>query len=57
LPVSAFEATGSLDGTAKSVNREPEAQARDLAGVKGYVTNLAACPDGTPVTADFIMLT
>ena len=24
---------------------------RDLAGLRGYVTNLAACPDGTPVTA------
>ena len=39
----------------KSVNRELEARARDLAGLKGYVTNLAACPDGTPVTADFII--
>ena len=36
-----------LDGAAKSVNRELEAKARDLAGLKGYVTNLAACPDGT----------
>ena len=32
----------ALDGTAKSVNRELEAQARSLAGLKGYVTNLAA---------------
>ena len=39
-----------FDGTAKSVNRELEAKARDLAGLKGYVTNLAACPDGTPRT-------
>jgi hypothetical protein len=23
--------------------------------VKGYVTNLAACPHGTPVTADFVI--
>jgi hypothetical protein len=22
---------------------------------KGYVTNLAACPDGIPVTADFVI--
>jgi hypothetical protein len=44
-----------LDGAAKSVNRELEAKARDLAGLKGYVTNLAACPDGTPVTADFVI--
>jgi transposase len=27
----------------------------NLAGVKGYVTNLAACPHGTPVTADFVI--
>jgi hypothetical protein len=37
-----------LDGAAKSVNRELEAKARTLARLKGYVTNLAACPDGTP---------
>ena len=24
-------------------------------GIKGYVTNLTACPDGTPVTADFVI--
>ena len=23
--------------------------------MKGYVTNLAACPDGTPVTAEFVI--
>ena len=44
-----------LDGATKSVNRELEAKARTLAGIKGYVTNLAACPDGTPVTADFVI--
>jgi len=44
-----------LDGAAKSVNRELEAKARDLAGLKGYITNLAACPDGTPVTPDFVI--
>jgi Transposase DDE domain len=38
-----------------SVNRELEAKARALAGLKGYITNLAACPDGTPVTADFVI--
>ena len=38
----------ALDGAVKSVNRELEAKARTLAGIKGYVTNLAACPDGTP---------
>src|SRR5439155_18605073 len=27
-----------------SVNRELEAKARALAGLKGYITNLAACP-------------
>jgi Transposase DDE domain len=45
----------TLDGATKSVNRELEAKARDLAGLKGYVTNLAACPDGTPVTAEFVI--
>ena len=45
----------ALDGAVKSVNRELEAKARTLAGIKGYVTNVAACPDGTPVTADFVI--
>jgi hypothetical protein len=45
----------AIDGAAKSVNRDLEAKARTLAGIKGYVTNLAACPDGTPVTADFVI--
>ena len=44
-----------LDGAVKSVNRELEAKARDLAGLKGYITNLAACPDGTPVTPEFVI--
>jgi transposase len=50
--------TGSSPSTARrraSINRELEAKARELAGLKGYVTNLAACPDGTPVTADFVI--
>ena len=45
----------ALDGATKSVNRELEAKARTLAGIKGYVTNLATCPDGSPVTADFVI--
>jgi hypothetical protein len=45
----------ALDGAVKSVNRALEAKARDLAGLKGYVTNLAACPDGTQVTAGFVI--
>jgi hypothetical protein len=44
-----------LSGGSRTVNRELEAKARALAGLKGYVTNLAACPDGTPVTADFVI--
>jgi hypothetical protein len=44
-----------LSGGAKTVNRELEAKARALAGIKGYITNLAACPDGTPVTAEFVI--
>ena len=38
-----------------SVNRAREAKASALAGLKGYTTNLAACPDGTPVTAEFVI--
>jgi hypothetical protein len=44
-----------LVGADKSVNRTLEAKARALAGWKGYITNLAACPDGTPVTAEFVI--
>jgi Transposase DDE domain len=44
-----------LTGGTRAVNRELEATARDLAGLKGYVTNLLACPDGTPVTAEFVI--
>jgi hypothetical protein len=44
-----------LSGGTTTINRELEAKARDLAGIKGYVTNLAACPDGTPVTAEFVI--
>jgi len=44
-----------LAGDTHTVNRELEAKARALAGLKGYVTNLAACPDGTPLTADFVI--
>jgi hypothetical protein len=42
-----------LSGDAHTVNRELEAKARALAGLKGYITNLAACPDGTPITPEF----
>jgi Transposase DDE domain len=44
-----------LSGASTSVNRALEAKARALAGFKGYVTNLAACPDGTPVSAAFVI--
>jgi hypothetical protein len=44
-----------LTGATKSVNRTLEANARALAGLKGYATNLQACPDGTPVTAEFVI--
>jgi hypothetical protein len=44
-----------LDGATKSVNRDLEAKAREIAGLKGYHTNLRACPDGTPVTAEFVI--
>jgi len=45
----------ALDGTTKTVNRELEAKARSLAGLKGYVTNLALCPDGAPITPEFVI--
>ena len=44
-----------LSGGTRSVNRELEDKARSLAGLKGYVTNLRACPDGTLVTAEFVI--
>ena len=44
-----------LVGADKSVNRTLEAKARALAGWKGYTTNLATRPDGTPVTAEFVI--
>jgi hypothetical protein len=44
-----------LSGGTRSVNRALETKARALAGLKGYVTNLAACPDGTPVTEEFVI--
>ena len=50
MPGAAVDRFIQLEGAEKSVNRELEAKARTLAGIKGYVTNLAACPDGTPVT-------
>ena len=44
-----------LEGAVKSVNRDLEDKARTLAGIKGYKTNLAATPDGEPVTPDFVI--
>jgi hypothetical protein len=44
-----------LHGGIKSVNRDLEAKARALAGLKGYITDLTAQPDGTPVTAQFVI--
>jgi Transposase DDE domain len=44
-----------LSGGTRSVNRELEAKARSLAGLKGYITNLRACPDATPVTPEFVI--
>ncbi len=44
-----------LDSATKSVNRELEAKARALVGIKGYITNLQTCPDGIAVTAEFVV--
>ena len=50
-------ATGSSSCPAATRSGQPrlEDKARALAGLKGYVTNLQACPDGTPVTAEFVI--
>ena len=44
-----------LSGGTRSVNHDLEKKARALAGIKGYITSLQACPGGTPVTADFVI--
>jgi hypothetical protein len=44
-----------LSGGTRAVNRELEAKARALAGLKGYVTSLRTCPDGTPVSPEFVI--
>lgn len=44
-----------LSGGTRSVNRALEDKARELAGLKGYVTNLTVSPDGQPVTAQFVI--
>ncbi|GGO17110.1 hypothetical protein GCM10010116_34580 [Microbispora rosea subsp. aerata] len=44
-----------LSGATESVNTELVDKAKALAGLKGYITNLAACPDGTPITAEFVI--
>lgn len=43
-----------LTGGTRAANRELEAKTRALAGIKGYVTNLQACPDGTPISPEFV---
>jgi hypothetical protein len=45
----------SPTGTYSPSPGRPGRRNRTLAGIKGYVANLAACPDGTPVTADFVI--
>jgi hypothetical protein len=44
-----------LSGGTKTVNTALEAKARSLAGLKGYTTNLTHCPDGTPVTPEYVI--
>jgi hypothetical protein len=44
-----------LSGGTRKINRELEDKARALAGLKGYVTTLRTCPDGTPVTPEFVI--
>jgi hypothetical protein len=47
----------TLDGGTRTVNRDLEAKARSLAGLKGFVTDLTHAPDGTPVTPEFVIAT
>jgi hypothetical protein len=44
-----------LAGATKTVSCASEAKARSVAGLKGYVTNLAACLNGTPITPEFVI--
>ena len=44
-----------MDGATKSVNASSRRRPGTPAGLKGYVTNLRACPDGTPVTPEFVI--
>ena len=44
-----------VTGGTRSINRDLEAKARSLAGLKTYVTNLTHTPDGTPITAQFVI--
>ena len=44
-----------LTGGTRTVNRTLEAETRSLAGLEGYVTNLETCPDGTPITPEFVI--
>ncbi len=53
-PSSATRLTGSV-GAKKTVNRGLGGQRQGPGGPEGRVTNLAGCPDGTPVTAEFVI--
>ena len=48
---------GLTPSTSMRAQRTPYSgrNVRALAGLKGYVTNPAACPDGAPVTGDFMI--
>ena len=44
-----------LTGGTRTVNRTLEAKVRALAGLKGYVTNLETCPNGSPIMPEFVI--
>jgi hypothetical protein len=44
-----------LVGEGTSVNRTPGGQAAGVGRTDGCTTNLTACPDGTPVTPEFVI--
>ena len=46
---------GDAPDVAVPANALPGRNVWGLAGLKGHLANLAACPDGTPVTDDFVI--
>lgn len=43
------------DSSTSPANASPCTNVWALAGLNGYLANLATCPDGTPATDDFVI--